>query len=133
MNETNIFLLTGVISGLYTIFAFYKYLTNDTTANELLLSISKANQLIQNKHFNFIIDVRTKKEWNKGHYKNAFHIPLDTLDKSKMHALTNKKLKVHILIYCRTGRRAKLATDIIKSFGYTNVNYIKQDHTKLII
>ena len=126
--NNNIYLITGIFSGLYSFYAFYKYLN---IQNELL-TISEANKLIEKGYFKFIIDVRTKKEWNKGHYKNVIHIPLNTLNKSKIDQLTQNQMNTPMLIYCRTGRRAKLAIDLIKSYGYDKVNYINEDYTNLV-
>lgn len=62
-----------------------------------------------------IIDVRTNDEYNKSHIPNAINIPhdnIDTLDLAK---------GTKIILYCNTGRRAKIARDTLTRLGYTNV------------
>ena len=62
-----------------------------------------------------IIDVRTNDEYNKSHIPNVINIPhdiIDTLDLAK---------GTKIILYCNTGRRAKIARDTLTRLGYTNV------------
>jgi phage shock protein E len=65
-----------------------------------------------------IIDVRTKEEYNKSHIPNAINIPYDSIDTYK--AAKDTK----IILYCNTGRRAKIARDTLIKLGYTNVNLL---------
>ncbi len=61
-----------------------------------------------------VVDVRTKEEYDTGHVKNAINIPYDEineeteLDKSKT-----------ILVYCKSGKRSKIAYQTLTQLGYT--------------
>ncbi len=66
-----------------------------------------------------IIDVRTRREYEEGHLKNAvqyslmngeFHQKLESLDKNKTYYL-----------YCRSGNRSGQAARIMKQHGFENV------------
>ena len=65
-----------------------------------------------------ILDVRTKREWNNGHIKNAMHIPLDQL---KHRHPEVSKLNKPIVVVCETGVRSGSATRFLK---LKNVNAI---------
>ena len=58
------------------------------------------------------LDLRTREEYvNEGRIKNALLIPVNVLEKRL------GKLKQHqekeIIVYCRSGRRSQIATDIL--------------------
>ena len=71
-----------------------------------------------NKNKEVIIDVRTKEEYNKSHMPNSINIPYDIIDKVKLAKDTN------IVLYCNTGKRAKIAKITLIKLGYKNVNTI---------
>ena len=66
----------------------------------------------------YIIDVRENYEYESGHIKNAYNIPLNNLeDISKlMISLDNK-----IIVYCHSGNRSRQAANQLVEMGYTNV------------
>ncbi len=57
-----------------------------------------------------------------GHYPNAVNIPLDNVEKEFQSKYQNKTIK--ILIYCRSGMRAKKAEQILKTQGYENIHVL---------
>ncbi len=62
-----------------------------------------------------LLDVRTKEEWNDGHAKPAINIPLQELNKNTMKSL---KTDLPIYVYCQSGNRSGVATNILKQAGY---------------
>ena len=88
--------------------------------NIKLISSEKAKKMIKNNLIKNIIDVRTKKEWDKGHYPNAIHIPIEPIDKLTQGNLKIFSKKDPVLIYCRSGRRAKNAASKLKKYGFKN-------------
>jgi phage shock protein E len=89
------------------------------------ISSDKAKKMIREGKIDYIIDVRTLEEWDEGHHPNAIHIPIGTYPKN-----INKKSR--ILIYCRTGRRAKIAVQQYIKKGYKNINYITGNYKSLL-
>lgn len=66
-----------------------------------------------------IIDARTAEEFAEGHIEGA--VLLDHVDvKSKAHVVLPDKDAL-ILVYCRSGRRSKIASEELVKLGYTNV------------
>lgn len=68
-----------------------------------------------------VIDVRTPHEFADGHIHGAINIPLDQLDK-RIGALPGIDKSSRILVYCRSGRRSELATEILQKHGYRHVS-----------
>jgi rhodanese-related sulfurtransferase len=108
---------SGIGAFLYTIYAGMKYYA---LSGEGLVEAHK----VKSMNIDHIIDVRTKMEWNMGHYKDAKHIPAQNINETIL-----KKLKISkndkILVYCNTGQRARKAAEIIRNLGYKNVYYIE--------
>lgn len=66
-----------------------------------------------------ILDVRRPDEFAQGHIPNAINIPNETIGTSDIPTLPNKNQL--ILVYCRSGRRSKEASQKLVDLGYTNI------------
>lgn len=66
-----------------------------------------------------LLDVRAQSEFDEGHIEGAILIP-DTEIASRAEAELTEK-DTTILIYCRSGRRSKLAAQTLADLGYTNI------------
>lgn len=66
-----------------------------------------------------LVDTRTLKEFNAGHIEGAELIPYDEIV-NKISAVASDK-STPILLYCRSGRRAGVAEQVLGKLGYTNV------------
>lgn len=67
-----------------------------------------------------IIDVRTPAEFSKGSIRGSVNIPVDEIAE-KIGALVPDKNRI-IYLYCLSGSRSQMATDILTSIGYTQVS-----------
>ena len=63
--------------------------------------------------------MRTQEEYDQGHIPGAILIP-DTEIKAKAEDVLTDKEQM-ILVYCRSGRRSKLAAETLVELGYTNI------------
>ena len=66
-----------------------------------------------------IIDARTEEEFAEGHIENAILIPEYEIAERAEKELPDKEQV--ILVYCRSGRRSKIASEELVKLGYTNV------------
>jgi phage shock protein E len=123
--NSNFYLTSGIVAFVYSIFAAGQYYT---LTGSQLLSPQEAIKKIKNKQIQHIIDVRTKLEWNQGHYPKALHLPVLDIEEDKL----PKNKSEGILVYCNTGQRARVAAETIRSFGYTNVYYISGTYSTII-
>lgn len=80
-----------------------------------------------------LIDSRTPEEWDEGHLKDAILVPLIRLEKDPAADDLAKVLPKgkSIYIYCRRGRRALLAGEILAKYGY-EVRPIKPGYQELL-
>lgn len=83
------------------------------------VSSQEAKELMDSETSYIILDVRTEEEYAEGHIKNAVLIPDYEIAERAEKELTDKNQL--ILVYCRSGRRSKIASDVLASLGYTNV------------
>lgn len=81
------------------------------------IDFEKAQEYITKEQV-IVLDVRTEEEYITGHMANAILIPVDELE-SRLDELSCKSTK--ILVYCRSGRRSRMACDILTQNGYVNV------------
>ena len=66
-----------------------------------------------------ILDVRTQEEYDEAHIDGAILIPDYEIAAKAESILKDKNQR--ILVYCRSGRRSKLAAEELVKLGYTNV------------
>ena len=66
-----------------------------------------------------ILDVRTQEEYAEGHIPGAICIPNETIEDKMPSQLPD--LQQIILVYCRSGRRSKEASQKLADIGYTNI------------
>ena len=83
------------------------------------ISAREAKMIIDTKAEYIIIDARTEEEFAEGHIENAILIPEYEIAKRAEKEIPDKDTL--ILVYCRSGRRSKIASDELVKLGYTNV------------
>ena len=66
-----------------------------------------------------IVDVRTEEEYREGHVPGAVLVPNETIGGTLPEALPDQDAE--LLVYCRTGRRSKEASEKLAALGYQNV------------
>ena len=66
-----------------------------------------------------VLDVREQTEFDEGHIPGAIVIPHTEIEAKAAQMLPDKNAL--ILVYCRSGRRSKLAAESLVKLGYTDV------------
>ena len=92
---------------------------NDQRAVYVNITAEEAKQIMDSEEGYIILDVRTQEEYDQGHIPGAILIP-DTEIKAKAEEVLTDKDQL-ILVYCRSGRRSKLAAEALVELGYTNI------------
>ncbi len=83
------------------------------------INAEQAKQIMDSESGYIIIDARTLEEFNEGHIKGAILIPEYEISQRAESELLDKDQL--ILVYCRSGRRSKIASQALVDLGYTNV------------
>lgn len=79
----------------------------------------EAKAVMDNESGYIILDVRTEEEFAEGHIPGAILIPDYEISAKAESVLTDKNQT--ILVYCRSGRRSKLAAQALLELGYTDI------------
>ena len=93
----------------------------DNTQEAIYMNISaqQAKEIMEQEEGYVILDTRTQEEYDTGHIPGAILIPYDEVKEKAEAQLTDKDQL--ILVYCRSGRRSKLAAEDLVALGYTNI------------
>lgn len=83
------------------------------------ITAAEAKRMMDSEEGYIILDVRTREEYDQGHIPGAILIPNTEIEARAEEELTDKDQL--ILVYCRSGRRSKLAAEILVELGYTNI------------
>ena len=71
----------------------------------------------------FVLDVRTPQEYSAGHVPGAVNVPHDKLA-SRLAEVPRDK---DVVLYCKSGRRAGIAADVLAANGYTRLSHLEGD------
>jgi rhodanese-related sulfurtransferase len=109
------------------IYFSYQY----AVSSKYRVSSEKAKEMIKDKKIDIVLDVRTDIERNTlGYYPGSIHIQSSELEKRMKNEYPDKNL--HIIVYCNTGHRARMATEKLHDMGYKNTMYISSTYNSLI-
>ena len=93
--------------------------SGDEPATYDQISGAEAKALMDSESGYIIIDARTQEEYDQGHISGAILIPeYEIADRAEKELPDKDQL---ILVYCRSGRRSKIAAEELVKLGYTNV------------
>ncbi len=92
---------------------------NKQEAAYMNITAQQAKEIMDSQEGYIILDTRTQDEYEEGHIPGAILIPHDEVLEKAERVLTDKNQL--ILVYCRSGRRSKLAAEDLVKLGYTNI------------
>lgn len=97
--------------------------TTETTEDIVItyeqIIAEEAKKLMDTESDYIIVDARTEEEFAEGHIPGAILIPeYEISDRADAELPDKDQL---ILVYCRSGRRSKIASAALAELGYTNV------------
>ena len=92
---------------------------NDQGAVYMNITAEEAKRIMDSEEGYIILDVRTREEYDEGHIPGATQITHEEIAEKAENVLTDKEQL--ILVYCRSGRRSKIAAEALAELGYTNI------------
>ena len=92
---------------------------NNREAVYMNITAQEAKQIMDSEEGYIILDTRTHEEYDEAHIPGAIVIPHDEITDRAEEELPHKDQL--LLVYCRSGRRSKLAAEALVELGYTNI------------
>ena len=83
------------------------------------ISMDAAVKMMKDEKNYIILDVRRPDEYAEGHIPGAINVPNEEIGTAEIAELPDKAQL--ILVYCRSGRRSKEASEKLVKLGYTNI------------
>ena len=93
--------------------------SNSQTNTYRSITMDEAVDMMAQETGYIILDVRRPDEFAAGHIPNAINVPNETIGTDEIPELPNKDQL--IMVYCRSGRRSKEASEKLVKLGYTNI------------
>ena len=84
------------------------------------LSMAEGIEMAKGNPKAVIVDVRRDDEYKAGHIPGALLLTLEKITKESAAKVLPDKSQM-IFIYCRSGRRSKIAANKLHELGYTNL------------
>ena len=92
---------------------------NNQTNTYRSITMDEAVTMMAQETGYIILDVRRPDEFAAGHIPNAINMPNETIGTAEIPELPDKDQL--IMVYCRSGRRSKEASEKLVKLGYTNI------------
>ena len=92
---------------------------NNQEAVYMNITAHEAKQIMDSEEGYIILDTRTQEEYDEGHIPGAIVLPHAEITDRAEEELPDKDQL--LLVYCRSGRRSKLAAEALVELGYTNI------------
>ena len=102
----------------YRIKNWYYRCRNAFFRNDASISYEEATELLDRGQA-VRIDVRTQEEYEQNHVQGAINIPVNEIA-YKIERVEPDKNKI-IIVYCKTGKRSRMAKKLLLEEGYTNI------------
>ena len=83
------------------------------------ITAEEAKEIMDSGEECVILDVREQSEYDEGHIPGAILIPHESIDSLAESLIPDKDTQ--ILVYCRSGRRSKIAAQALLELGYTDI------------
>ena len=93
--------------------------SGDQGAVYVNITAAEAKTIMDSQEDYVILDAREQYEYDQGHIPGAIVISHEEILEKAENVLTDKDQL--ILVYCRSGRRSKLAAEDLVKLGYTNI------------
>ena len=93
--------------------------SNNQTNTYRQITMDEAVDMMAQETGYIILDVRRPDEFAAGHIPNAINVPNESIGTSDIPELPDKDQL--IMVYCRSGRRSKEASEKLVKLGYTNI------------
>ena len=107
-----------------------KSINIEVSVDNIVSTITKTIALVSGD-LTQIVDIRTKFEYDTGHYPDSVHIPVNKISSDTVKKAGLNPVKP-TLVYCNTGQRARVAANKLESLGFREVYYIEGTYSTIL-
>jgi len=111
----------------FIIIVMYMAVNNGLSAE---ITSAEARENVKQGKYDYIVDVRTKREWDEGHLENVINIPIGEFVSELPQRIPDKNAR--ILFVCKKGIRASGVVTIAHKLGYNNVQAMIGNYRELL-
>jgi len=90
-----------------------------TASSPQVITSAELVERLEGEDVPVILDVRSPEEYAEGHIPGAINVPYDQIA-ANLDSLESFQT-AEIVVYCRTGRRAGVAENVLREAGFTRV------------
>jgi rhodanese-related sulfurtransferase len=94
-------------------------LVNDVKTRVRRVDVQEVKRRLDAREEFYLIDVREREEWARGHLPGAIHLCKGILERDIEKIISD--VAAPIVLYCGGGYRSVLAADNLQKMGYVNV------------
>ena len=94
-------------------------ISDSQTSTYRQITMDEAVNMMTQETGYIILDVRRPDEFAAGHIPGAINVPNESIGTAEIPELPNKDQL--IMVYCRSGRRSKEASEKLVKLGYTSI------------
>ena len=91
-----------------------------TVSSPSVITSAELLERLEGENAPVILDVRSPEEYAEGHIPGAINIPYDQVA-ANLDSLESFRI-AEVVVYCRTGRRAGVAENVLREAGFTQVS-----------
>ena len=99
---------------------YFQALVKDAKTRVREISADQLAALQKSSTIPVLVDVREDNEWDKSRIPGAIHVGRGVLEANIESRVPQKSTPV--VVYCQSGSRSAVATDVLIKMGYTNVS-----------
>lgn len=97
------------------------------------MTAKEARDALESGKIRSVVDVRDATEFQAGHYPDAVHFELKTINaQTVQRKMISERIYSPVLVYCRSGKRAKIGAELLAKYGVDDVHYVSVPYWKLI-
>lgn len=111
--------IVSIVAALVFLLAFSGCSIREKGSVYMNINAEKAKEMMENLEEFVLLDARSEEEFSEGHIPGAIVIPHDEISERAEEEIPNKDIPV--FVYCRSGRRSKIAAEALVSLGYSEV------------
>ena len=109
------------------------FMSLEETSTASHMSLMDAKHALRSGNIRSVVDVRKEYQYQSGHYPDAISFPLSIMNEQTItRKEISEKMYTPTLVYCNSGRQARIAAQKLTKQGIYPVYYVSVPYWKLM-